>query len=63
MPGAVVNVHKVVSGIESANFSKAVIDELRRLRLIEPQGSALVQENVTVFYYRPVRHAVERGKW
>jgi hypothetical protein len=59
------NVYKVSNGAESANFSKAVIDELKRLNMIVSQGSTTVRENVRVFHYaaNPRPRDTGRGKW
>lgn len=55
------NIYKVTSGVESENFSKAVIDAMKRLGLIESIGSTVVKDNVRVFHYRPKVKA--RGNW
>jgi hypothetical protein len=57
------NVYQVTNGNEAANFSKAVIDELKRLSLIEPQGSTVVADGVRVFHYRPARRDAKKGTW
>lgn len=64
-----ITVHRVSNGVNRANFSKAAIEQMKMLGLIQSRGSSVVTnegKQVRVFYYTPSfdnRVPAQKGKW